>query len=96
MSTPDLSERTIQTIAVQTLRKLGFSVCVTSNGRKTANTHGTPDLFVSIKNYRWLGIEIKRKGGNIRPEQAKLAEAQKILVCDSVESIVQSVIKEGK
>ena len=91
-----LSERDIQTVAVRALRKLGFSVNVSSNRRHTANTEGLPDLHVHIRGALWLAIEVKCKGGKLQPRQSELAKSGKILVLDSVESIIQAVLSQVK
>jgi hypothetical protein len=64
-----MTEREIQTYAVKVLRKLGFTCCVTSNGRRTANTRGTPDVFVLIGKGYWIGLEFKSPTGLVSKEQ---------------------------
>lgn len=44
----------------------------------------------------WKHIEVKRVGGKCSPEQSKRAEYGMITVCDSVESIIKSVLEVVK
>jgi hypothetical protein len=64
-----LTEHEIQNLAVNALRKIGFICIVTSNRKRTANTKGTPDVFVYVKNGLWIALEFKQPKGIISKEQ---------------------------
>ena len=81
-----MNERDIQREAVKWLRKEGYQVLVTSNGRKTANTRGTPDLFVWVKD-RWRAFDTKQPNGKITLEQVDLVAGGKLTIYTSVEEL---------
>lgn len=82
-----MSERDIQRQAVKWLRKEGYDVLVTSNGRKTSNTRGTPDLFVWTD--RWLALDTKQPGGKFSSDtQERLVREGKVVLYSSVEELI--------
>ena len=81
-----MTERDIQRQAVKWLRKEGYDVIVTSNGRRTANTRGTPDLFVWVKD-RWYAFDTKMPGGKLSPEQLRLFGQGKLTIYTSLEQL---------
>ncbi len=90
----NLTEREIQTVSVKALRKLGYTVCVTSNGKKTANTAGTPDAFVFRKlptTGYWLALEFKSTRGKVSIEQEDLRKQGAIYICRSVDDALRAV-----
>ncbi len=91
----DLTEREIQNASVKALRSLGYTVCVTSNGKKTANTMGTPDAFVWGSNHlasdEWLALEFKTRKGTLSPEQKRLSSLDAIHICRSVNDALRAV-----
>lgn len=84
-----LTERTIQREAVRALRRMGYTVCVTSNMRRTANTIGTPDVFCNPAKRVWIGLEFKRPDGKLSEAQTALREA--VFVCRSVQDAIEAV-----
>ena len=89
-----MTEREIQRKGVQALRKLGFEVVVTSNRMRTANTKGTPDVFVfKYKGGRgWLALEVKAPSGKVSKEQSRLEEHGAVTVCRSVDEMVEACL----
>ena len=88
-----MTEREIQRKGVQALRKLGFEVVVTSNRMRTANTKGTPDVFVySKKREQWTALEVKAPGGKVSKEQSRLEEQGAVTVCRSVDEMVDACL----
>jgi hypothetical protein len=83
-----MTEHGIQKNAVKELRKLNFICCVTSNGKRTANTKGTPDVFVYIGHRVWTGLEFKQRVGKPTKEQKELEEIGANYICRSVEDAV--------
>lgn len=77
------TERDIQRETVAMLRKNNFTVIVTSQGRRSSNTPGTPDLFVWV-NDRWIAFETKKPGGKVSKEQEKLYSERKSHIYTSV------------
>ena len=90
------SERDIQRQTVAALRKLGYTVLVTSTNRAARNTRGTPDVLASIGRGLWLGLETKREGGVLSMEQVKMQAAGQILVYTSPEDAIGLVQKARK
>ena len=87
-----LTEREIQTYAVKALRKIGFACCVTSNRRATANTKGTPDVFVHIKTGLWIGLEFKSPTGLVSKEQTD----KNPFIARSIEEAVYTAMRAKK
>jgi hypothetical protein len=58
------------------------------------NTPGAPDLMVTCDRWRgdWVGIEVKRPGGAIRPEQRALAEAGATSIVRSVRDALAVIV----
>ena len=81
-----MTERNIQREAVKWLRKNGYEVLVTSNGRKTANTRGMPDLFIWLAD-AWRAFDTKKPGGKLSPEQEKLFRDDKLQIYSSLEEL---------
>ncbi len=57
---------------------------------------GTPDLFVTHPAWRfcdcaWIGLEVKRPGGRLRPEQAELERQSLVYVVHSVDEALAAV-----
>ena len=69
------TEHDIQHAEVESLRKWGFVVKVTSNRRHTSNTKGLADVFVHVDQGLWLALEFKTATGRISAEQAKQIDA---------------------
>lgn len=72
--------------------------CVLEVGQRKAkgsgSTPGTPDLFAWIPpmaDGTWVGLEVKRPGGRIRPEQLALAQRGRIRIVDSVEAAMAAL-----
>src|SRR3990167_9724015 len=86
-------ERDIQRRGVELLRQAGFTVCETSNRRRTLNTSGTPDLFVSVGGKLWIGIEVKARGGKLSKAQARLAHMGHIYVCINEDGILDTALR---
>jgi hypothetical protein len=72
-------------------------------GRRTratgwqGNTVGAPDLFVSHQQWqgRWIGLEVKRPKGVVRPEQKRLAtEGFTTIVRSVLDAVVAVYINE--
>jgi len=81
----NLNEHAIQRYAVAALRKLGYTVIVTSNRKRTSNTAGCPDIFVYIKGGVWISLEFKQ------PKSGKASKAQSKLIDSGMTHIVTSV-----
>ena len=86
------TERTIQTQAVKELRKAGYTIGVTSNGRPTANTRGLPDVFAFVDEKFWIALEFKSPSGKLSPEQMKLLANRMIYICRSVDDAFDAVL----
>jgi hypothetical protein len=89
-----MNEHNIQNLAVAMLRKIGFTVCVSSNRKRTSNTKGIPDTFIHIKGKKWVAIEFKQPRGKISLEQLRLERADMSYVVDNVEEAIQICLKE--
>jgi len=87
----NMTEREIQRRIIDALRKAGCLVCVTSNRRHTANTPGTPDLFVWHKG-RWTALEVKSPDGRLTVKQSALVESGAVHVVRSVEDALRVVM----
>ena len=59
------------------------------------NTPGAPDLMVTCARWHgdWVGIEVKRPGGAIRPEQRTLAESGATSIVRSVRDALSVIIE---
>jgi len=86
------TEREIQTTSVKTLRKMGATCLVTSNRKKTANTKGTPDVFVHMRNGMWLALEFKQPEGKTTTEQFALNQQGYSYIVDSVGAAIKVVL----
>jgi len=87
----NMTEREIQRRIIDALRKSGCLVCVTSNRRHTANTPGTPDLFV-WHGGRWTALEVKSPDGRLTAKQSALVESGAVHVVRSVEEALRAVM----
>jgi len=87
----NMTEREIQRRIIDALRKAGCLVCVTSNRRHTANTPGTPDLFV-WRDGKWTALEVKSPDGRLTAKQSALVESGAVHVVRSVEDALQVVM----
>lgn len=58
------------------------------------NTPGAPDLMVTSTRWSgdWVGIEVKRPGGVIRPEQQRLVDAGTVVIVRSVRDALGVVV----
>lgn len=58
------------------------------------NTPGAPDLMVTTTRWSgdWVGIEVKRPGGAVRPEQKALADAGHTNICRSIHDALTVVV----
>ena len=58
------------------------------------NTPGAPDLMVTTPRWGalWIGIECKRPGGAIRPEQRKLLDAGSTTIARSVRDALEAIM----
>jgi|YNPMSStandDraft_1061717.scaffolds.fasta_scaffold181466_2 hypothetical protein len=86
-----VTEREIQRRIIDALRKAGCLVCVTSNRRHTANTPGTPDLFVWYAG-KWTALEVKSPDGKLTAKQSALVESGAVYVVRSVEEALRAVL----
>jgi len=86
-----VTEREIQRRIIDALRKAGCLVCVTSNRRHTANTPGTPDLFVWHAG-KWTALEVKSPSGKLTAKQSALTESGAVHVVRSVEDALFIVL----
>jgi len=86
-----MTEREIQRRIVDALRKAGCLVCVTSNRQPTANTPGTPDLFV-WRDGKWTALEVKSPNGKLTATQSALAESGAVHVVRSVDDALRAVM----
>jgi hypothetical protein len=97
-------EAGLQRVIVQALRLLGFTVLQTSRHRKRCWRCGTwpaggdgadrglPDLLIwSPTRGAWIGVELKRTGGRLSPEQAALARRGMIHVARTLEEALLAV-----
>ncbi len=75
-----MNEREFQRETVKTLRKLGYTVWVTSTNRKSRNTVGCPDIIVSLGMGFCLAIELKGDDTKLTGEQEYLSADGQILV----------------
>lgn len=63
------------------------------------NTVGAPDLMVTSTRWAgdWVGIEVKRPGGAIRPEQQRLVDAGTVSIVRSVRDALAVIVDaEGR
>ena len=86
-----MTERELQRQIVDALREAGCLVCVTSNRRHTANTPGTPDLFVWYAG-KWTALEVKSPDGRLTAKQSALTESGAVHVVRSVEEALRAVM----
>ena len=86
-----MTERETQRRIVDALREAGCLVCVTSNRRHTANTPGTPDLFV-WRDGVWTALEVKSPDGRLTVKQSALVESGAVTVVRSVEEALRAVM----
>jgi Holliday junction resolvase len=86
-----MTERETQRQIVNALRKAGCLVCVTSNRQPTANTPGTPDLFV-WRDGKWTALEVKSPDGKLTAKQLALVEFGAVTVVRSVEEALRAVM----
>jgi Holliday junction resolvase len=86
-----MTERETQRQIVNALRKAGCLVCVTSNRQPTANTPGTPDLFVWCDG-KWTALEVKSPDGRLTAKQSVLVEFGAVTVVRSVEEALRAVM----
>lgn len=75
-----MNEREFQRETVKTLRKLGYTVWVTSTNRKSRNTVGCPDIIVSLGMGFCLAIELKGDDTKLTSKQEYLSADGQILV----------------
>ncbi|TAK57861.1 MAG: hypothetical protein EPO24_09340 [Bacteroidetes bacterium] len=86
------TEKDLQRESVGILRQCGFAVCITSNGKKTSNSKGTPDTFVFIPGRkRWFALEFKTEEGELSKEQQMLFDMGATVVIRSVEDTHQFI-----
>lgn len=72
------------------MRQMGYTVCVTSNNRHTANTKGTPDVFCRVKGKTWLALEFKAPTGKLSEEQEEIKDG--VYICRSVQDAIDVVV----
>lgn len=62
------------------------------------NTVGAPDLYIHHKQWSFcsIGIELKTEKGAVRKEQQQFSEQQLIVICRSIEDVVQQVLTIDK
>ena len=65
----------------------------TSDSRKSRNTKGTSDTFVTKRGLgnRWLALEFKTESGKLSPEQIALEAIGAISVIRSLDDFVKAV-----
>jgi len=58
------------------------------------NTPGAPDIMVTAKTWGtlWLGLEVKRPGGAIRPEQKVLMAEGSIVIVRSIRDSLAAIL----
>jgi hypothetical protein len=89
-----MTEHEIQKASINLLHDNGFVCCVTSNRKRTANTKGTPDVFVFVGGKKWIAIEFKSPCGKLSEEQKKLNERGAVYIIRSVEEAIKACWKE--
>lgn len=59
------------------------------------NTPGAPDLMVTSTRWSgdWVGIEVKRPGGAVRPEQQRLVDAGTVVIVRSVRDALGVIVE---
>jgi len=62
------------------------------------NTVGAPDLYIHHKQWNFcsIGIELKTEKGAVRKEQQQFSEQQLIVICRSIEDVIQQVLAIDK
>lgn len=62
------------------------------------NTVGAPDLYIHHKQWNFcsIGIELKTEKGSVRKEQQQFSEQQLIVICRSIEDVIQQVLAIDK
>lgn len=92
-----MTEREIQRESVSAMRKLGYTVWVTSTYRSARNTVGTPDVIVSIARRGAglpgvsLALEFKAPRGKLTTEQAAENRDESIEIVRSVDHCINYV-----
>ncbi len=91
-----LSEHEIQEMTVQMVRLCGLTVLETTAYRQKGSSGvdlGVPDLLVSVPGTPalWVGIEMKKPGGQLSRAQFALSSARQIIVCHSPEEVLRSL-----
>lgn len=91
------SEYAIQLAICQALRLAGCTVIHTSvmNAKGGyGSAKGVPDLLVHVRGDQFLiGLEVKRPGGRVRPDQKALAEQGAYAIVYSVEDAIKAVLR---
>lgn len=105
-----ITEAEVQGQIIEGLTYLGYLVLTVSRRYKrcrqcgTVSHHGdgvsrgTPDLLVRAHHwplFLWLGMEVKRPGGQVRPEQRALRDRGAIRVVCSWEEALRAVQEIG-
>lgn len=89
-----MTEHDIQREYVKRLKDGGFLCCVTSNGKKTANTRGTPDVFIYLQDGLWIALESKSEDGRLTPEQGALSSEGAIGIIRNVDQALAYIVKK--
>jgi hypothetical protein len=98
------NEAGLQRVIVAALKLAGFVVLQTNRHRKRCWRCGTwpsggdgcdkgvPDLLIwAPARGAWIGVELKKTGGRLSPEQAALARRSMIHVARSLEEVLRAV-----
>ena len=94
MTAPKTTEASIQATLKHALEACGYIVGEVGKARSAkaagcyvGNTTGLPDLFITHPDWptgEWLGLELKTPTGKVRPEQQRLADAGRVVICRGV------------
>ena len=101
MTAPKTTEASIQATLKHALETCGYIVGEVGKARSAkaagcyvGNTNGLPDLFITHQDWpigEWLGLELKTPTGKVRPEQQRLADAGRVVICRGVYEGLQTV-----
>lgn len=67
---------------------------VTSNRKRTANTKGTPDVYVYVEHGYWIALEFKQPKGKLTTEQTALNSDGSIYIVDSVDKAIKICLEK--
>lgn len=87
-----MTERTIQTQAVELFRKAGYHVVVTSDSRKN-RSRGVPDLVIHLARGYCVMADAKSPDGKLTPEQTRMVQEDKLFIFRDAQALLDHCTK---